>query len=114
MTEFAYRGNGAQVTWKHQAHEDKWYIDRKVENHDAIAEHCQAVRNDGGTKDIGGGRLVAQIPMELFYQANSGISHDGKYKGFMQADKDSREKLLSRFFQEDDVKIFMLNSNFKV
>ena len=114
MSEFGYGRDGAEITWKHQAHEDKWYIERKATNTKQLAEAAQRTRNDGGTKDIGDGRLVATIPEELFYQANSGLTHGGRYKGFMSADHESQEKLLSLFMQEPEIRIFMLNDNYRV
>ena len=114
MSEFGYSGSGAEIKWKHSPHEDKWYIERKATNTNQLAEAAQKTRNEGGTKDIGDGRLVATIPEELFYQANSGMTYGGKYKGFMSADHESQEKLLTQFMLEPEIKIFMLNSNYRV
>ena len=114
MSEFKYSGDGAEVTWKHSAHEDTWWVDRKAKYADQLAENARRVRNDGGTKDMGDGRLVATIPVEVFYQANTGMSHGGKYKGFLSADAETQEKLLSSFMLEDDVRIYMFNDNYRV
>lgn len=114
MTEFSYKGDGTRVTWKHAAHEDTWYVDRVAENADALAERAKRIRNSGGTRDLGDGKVVATIPTEVFYKAHVGLSHGGKYKGFMSCDHDTMEKLMSKFFLEDDVKIYMLNDNYRV
>ena len=112
--EFTVSDGITNVKWKHSAHEDKWYVDRQSVHHDAIAEAAQDTRRRGGTKNIEDGRLVATIPEDIFYSANRGLTHGGKYKGFMSADHESQEKLLSQFLLEDDVKIFCLNDNYRV
>ena len=114
MTDFTYTDGVTDVKWKHQAHEDKWYVEKKARNHDAIAEFAQDTRRRGGTETIDDQRVVATIPEEIFYSANSGLTHGGKYKGFMSADHESQEKLLTQFMLEDDVRIFMLNDNYRV
>ena len=114
MSEFKYSDGVTDISWKHQAHENKWYVDRKPRHHDALAEQARKVRNAGGTKTIEDGRVIATIPEDLFYQANNGITYGGKYKGFMSADHESQEKLLSLFMQEPEIRIFMLNDNYRV
>lgn len=114
MTEFTTTDGVTDVKWKHSAHEDKWYIERKARNHDALAEFAQDTRRRGGTETVEEGRLVATIPEDIFYSANSGLTHGGKYKGFLNADHESQEKLLTQFMLEDDVKIFCLNDNYRV
>lgn len=114
MSKFSYSDGVTDVTWKHSAHEDKWYVERKPKHHDAIAEQAQKVRNSGGTQTVSDSRIVATIPEDLFYAAHNGLTYGGKYKGFMSADSESQEKLLSQFMAEDEIKIFMLNDNYRV
>ena len=114
MSDLIYKDDTTSVEWKYQPHEDRLYVKRTANNHDAIARHAERVRNDGGTKDFGGGRLVATIPQEVFAAAQMGMSHNGKYKGFLNADKEMRERLMSQFLLEDDIKIFRLNDNYRI
>lgn len=114
MTEFSYTGEHAHVKWKHSAHEGKWYVKRTATNAKQLAEDAQRVRNEGGTKEIDGGRVIANIPVEVFMSAHKGLTHGGRYKGILGGDHDSREKMLSGFFLEDDIKIYMLNDNYRV
>ena len=114
MTEFTTTDGITDVKWKHQAHEDKWYIEKKARNHDAIAEFAQDTRRRGGTKTHDDQRVVATIPEEIFFSANDGLTYGGKYKGFMSADHDTQEKLLTQFMLEPEVRIFMLNDNYRV
>jgi hypothetical protein len=114
--DLQYQQDGVSVTWKYQPHEDKTYIKREVPKHihDGLAETAKTIRNSGGTKEKDGFRLVATLPLEMFTLANEGRTFDGKYKGFLNADRDSKQKLLSKFFLEPEVKIFMTNDNYKV
>ena len=112
--EFTYTDGITDVKWKHSAHEDKWHVERTSRNYTALAEAAQDTRRRGGTGNIEDGRLVATIPEDIFYSANRGLTHGGRYKGFMDADHESQEKLLTQFMLEDDVKIFMLNDNYRV
>ena len=66
--------------------------------HDSIAEKAKQVRNSGGTKEKDGFRLVATVPAEMFTMANAGQTFDGKYKGFLNCDKEMQQKMLSKFF----------------
>jgi hypothetical protein len=114
MTEFTTSDGITDVKWKHSAHEDRWYVERKARNHDAIAEFAQNTRRRGGTETKDDARVVATIPEDIFYSANRGLTHGGKYKGFLTADAESQEKLLTQFMLEDDIKIFMMNDNYRV
>ena len=111
-----YQGDGVAVTWKYQPSEGKTYIKREVPKiiHDTIAEKAQRVRNSGGTKEKDGFRLVATVPGEMFTLANEGRTFDGKYKGFLNCDKEMQQKMLSKFFLEPEIKIFLTNDNYKV
>ena len=111
-----YPGDGVAVTWKYQPSEGKTYIKREVPKiiHDTIAEKAQRVRNSGGTKEKDGFRLVATVPNELFTLANDGRTFDGKYKGFLNCDKEMQQKMLSKFFLEPEVKIFLTNDNYRI
>ena len=114
MSDFHYVENGTGVEWKHSAHEDKMYVRKYAANYDAVAELAQAVRNDGGTKDMDGFRMVATIPIEVFSAANDGRSHNGRYKGFLQLGAKDQQREFASFFQEEDIKPFMLNDNFRI
>ena len=111
-----YQQDGVSVQWKYQPHEDKTYIKREVPKivHDSLAETAQRIRNSGGTKEKDGFRLVATVPGELFTMANEGQTFDGKYKGFLNCDQEMQQKMLSKFFLEPEVKIFLTNSNYRV
>ena len=114
--DLQYQGDGVAVTWKYQPSEGKTYIKREVPKiiHDTIAEKAQRVRNSGGTKEKDGFRLVATVPGEMFTLANEGRTFDGKYKGFLNCDKEMQQKMLSKFFLEPEIKIFLTNDNYKV
>jgi ferredoxin-like protein FixX len=114
MSDVHYTGNGTGVQWKYSPHEEKMYVNRYSTDHDQIAERAQKIRNEGGTKEKGGFRLVATIPEEVFVAANSGFSHDGKYKGFLNCDHEMQQKMLSKFFLEEDIKIFLTNDNYRI
>ena len=111
-----YQQDGVAVTWKYQPHEGETYIQREVPKiiHDSIAEKAKQVRNSGGTKEKDGFRLVATVPGEMFTLANEGKTFDGKYKGFLNCDKEMQQKMLSKFFLEPEIKIFLTNDNYKV
>ena len=116
MSDIQYEQDGVSVKWKYQPSEDRLYVQREVPKiiHDTIAEKAQRVRNSGGTKEKDGFRLVATVPAEMFTMANEGQTFDGKYKGFLSCDKDMQQKMLSKFFLEPEVKIFLTNDNYKV
>lgn len=114
MSKFGYSDGVTDITWTHSAHEDKWYVERKATHHDTIAEQAKKVRNSGGTQTVSDSRVVATIPEDLFYAAHNGLTYGGKYKGFMSADHESQEKLLTQFMAEEEIKIFMLNDNYRV
>lgn len=114
MSDVSWRGNGTGVSWTYQPHEDRIYVNRTSTDHNQIAENAQRIRNGGGTKEIDGFRLVATVPEEVFVAANDGFSHDGKYKGFLNCDHEMQQKMLARFFAEDDIKIFLTNDNFRI
>jgi hypothetical protein len=50
----------------------------------------------------------------MFSMANDGQTFDGKYKGFLNCDKEMQQKMLSKFFLEPEIKIFLTNDNYKV
>ena len=114
--DLQYSGDGVSVTWKYSPSEDKTYIKREVPKiiHDSIAEKAKQVRNSGGTREKDGFRLVATVPAEMFTLANEGQTFDGKYKGFLNCDKDMQQKMLSKFFLEPEIKIFLTNDNYRV
>ena len=114
--DLRYGGDGVSVTWKYQPSEGKTYIKREVPKiiHDSIAEKAKQVRNSGGTREKDGFRLVATVPAEMFTMANEGQTFDGKYKGFMNCDKEMQQKMLSKFFLEPEIKIFLTNDNFRL
>ena len=114
--DLQYSGDGVSVTWKYQPSDGKTYIKREVPKiiHDSIAEKAKQVRNSGGTKEKDGFRLVATVPAEMFTMANEGRTFDGKYKGFLTCDKEMQQKMLSKFFLEPEIKIFLTNDNYKV
>ena len=114
--DLQYGGDGVAVTWKYQPSDGMTYIKREVPKiiHDTIAEKAQQVRNSGGTKEKDGFRLVATVPAAMFSMANEGQTFDGKYKGFLNCDKEMQQKMLSKFFLEPEVKIFLTNDNYKV
>ena len=114
--DLQYQGDGVSVQWKYQPSDGKTYIKREVPKiiHDTIAEKAQQVRNSGGTKEKDGFRLVATVPAEMFTLANDGRTFDGKYKGFLNCDKEMQQKMLSKFFLEPEIKIFLTNDNYKV
>ena len=114
--DLQYGGDGIAVTWKYQPSDGKTYIKREVPKiiHDSIAEKAQQVRNSGGTREKDGFRLVATVPGEMFTMANEGQTFDGKYKGFLNCDKEMQQKMLSKFFLEPEIKIFLTNDNYKV
>lgn len=114
MSDFSYQQDGTGVEWKYQPSEDRMYVRKYATNYNELAEKAKQVRNDGGTKEKGGFRMVATIPTEVFVAANDGRSHNGRYRGFLSGDADTQQKMLSKFFLEDDVKPFLLNDNFKV
>ena len=111
-----YGGDGIAVTWKYQPSEGKTYIKREVPKiiHDTIAEKAQQVRNSGGTQEKDGFRLVATVPSEMFTLANEGRTFDGKYKGFLTCDKEMQQKMLSKFFLEPEIKIFLTTDNYRI
>ena len=82
MSDLHYQQDGTGVEWKYQPSEDKMYVRKYAANYDAVAELAQKVRQEGGTKDVEGFRMVATIPVEVFSAANDGRSHGGRYKGF--------------------------------
>ena len=114
--DLQYQQDGVSVQWKYQPSDGKTYIKREVPKiiHDSIAEKAQQVRNSGGTKEKDGFRLVATVPAEMFTMANEGQTFDGKYKGFLTCDKEMQQKMLSKFFLEPEIKIFLTNDNYKV
>ena len=114
--DLQYQQDGVSVQWKYQPSDGKTYIKREVPKiiHDTIAEKAQQVRNSGGTKEKDGFRLVATVPAAMFSMANDGQTFDGKYKGFLNCDKEMQQKMLSKFFLEPEVKIFLTNDNYKV
>ena len=114
--DLQYAQDGVSVTWKYQPSEDRTYIKREVPRHihDAIAERAKQARNSGGTKEKHGFRLVATVPTEMFTMANEGQTFDGKYKGFLNCDKEMQQKMLSKFFLEPEVKIFLTNDNYRI
>ena len=114
--DLQYQQDGGSVQWKYQPSDGKTYIKREVPKiiHDTIAEKAQQVRNSGGTKEKDGFRLVATVPAEMFTMANEGQTFDGKYKGFLTCDKEMQQKMLSKFFLEPEIKIFLTNDNYKV
>ena len=114
--DLQYQCDGVSVQWKYQPSDGKTYIKREVPKiiHDSIAEKAQQVRNSGGTKEKDGFRLVATVHAEMFTMANEGQTFDGKYKGFLTCDKEMQQKMLSKFFLEPEIKIFLTNDNYKV
>lgn len=116
MSDLKYEQDGVSVNWKYQPSEDRLYIQREVSKgvHDSIAENAKQVRNSGGTREKDGFRLVATVPAEMFTMANEGQTFDGKYKGFLNCDKDMQQKMLSKFFLEPEVKIFLTNDNYRI
>ena len=114
MSDYHYQQDGTGVEFKYQPSEDRMYVRRYAANYNELAEKALRVRNEGGTKEKGGFRMVATIPTEVFVSANDGRSHNGRYKGFLSGDADSQQKMLSKFFLEDDVKPFLLNDNFRI
>jgi hypothetical protein len=50
----------------------------------------------------------------VFSAANDGRSHDGRYKGFLQLGAKDQQREFASFFQEEDIKPFMLNDNFRI
>ena len=113
MSDLHYQQDGTGVEWKYQPSEDKMYVRKYAANYDAVAELAQKVRQEGGTKDVEGFRMVAAIPIEVFSAANDGRSTTGnRYKDFCNyLLKTSRGSLQN--FSEDDIKPFMLNDNFQ-
>ena len=111
-----YQQDGVSVQWKYQPSEDLLYVSREVPKiiHDTIAKKAQQVRNSGGTKEKDGFRLVATVPSEMFTLANEGRTFDGKYKGFLTCDKEMQQKMLSKFFLEPEIKIFLTNDNYRI
>ena len=69
MSKFSYSDGVTDVTWKHSAHEDKWYVERKARHHDAIAEQAQKVRNSGGTKTVSDSRVSGDHPRGSFLRS---------------------------------------------
>ena len=114
--DLQYQGDGVSVQWKYQPSEERLYVQREVPKviHDSIAEKAKQVRNSGGTREKDGFRLVATVPAEMFTLANEGRTFDGKYKGFLNCDKEMHQKMLSKFFLEPEIKIFLTNDNYKV
>ena len=114
--DLQYTHDGVSVEWRYQPIEGKTYIKREVPKiiHDTIAEKAQQVRNSGGTKEKDGFRLVATVPSEMFTLANEGRTFDGKYKGFLTCDKEMQQKMLSKFFLEPEIKIFLTNDNYRI
>ena len=116
MSYLKYTQDGISVDWKYQPSEDRLYVKREVPKviHDSIAENAKRVRNSGGTKEKDGFRLVATVPSEVFSMANDGQTFDGKYKGFLNCDAEMQQKMLSKFFLEPEVKIFLTNDNYRI
>ena len=114
--DLQYQCDGVSVQWKYQPSEERLYVQREVPKviHDSIAEKAKQVRNSGGTREKDGFRLVATVPAEMFTLANEGQTFDGKYKGFLNCDKEMHQKMLSKFFLEPEIKIFLTNDNYKV
>ena len=114
--DLQYTHDGVSVEWRYQPSEGKTYIKREVPKiiHDTIAEKALQVRNSGGTKERDGFRLVATVPSEMFTLANEGRTFDGKYKGFLTCDKEMQQKMLSKFFLEPEIKIFLTNDNYRI
>ena len=114
--DFQHTEDGVSVTWKYQPSDGMTYIKREVPKiiHDTVAEKARQIRNSGGTKDKDGFRLVATVPNELLNMANTGKTFGGKYKGFLNCDQEMQQKMLSKFFIEPEVKIFLTNDNYKI
>ena len=114
MSDLHYQQDGTGVEWKYQPSEDKMYVRKYAANYDAVAELAQRVRNDGGTKDVEGFRMVATIPIEVFSAANDGRSHNGKYKGFLQLAPRINSASSQSFSKRKTSSRFMLNDNFRI
>ena len=114
MKDLHYQQDGTGIEQKYSASEDKMYVRRYAANHDEIAEEVQKVRNAGGTKNKDDARVVASIPGEMLYAAEQGMTYGGRYKGILSADGETQQKLLAKFMLEPDIKIFMLNNNYRV
>lgn len=112
MSDFNYiTPEGTGFEWKYQPSEDKMYVRRYAANHNELAEKAKRVRDSGGTKTISDMRSVGEIPTEYLFMADTGRSFKGRYKGILSADSETQQKLLAKFIQEDEIKIFMYNKN---
>lgn len=115
MSDFNYiTPEGTGFEWKYSPHEDKMYVRRYAANHTELAEKAKRIRESGGTKTISDMRSVGEIPTEYLYMADVGKSFGGRYKGILSADAETQQKLLAKFIQEDEIKIFMYNKSFSL
>lgn len=105
---------GTGFEWKYQPSEDKMYVRRYAANHNELAEKAKRIRKAGGTKTISDNRSVGEIPTEYLFMAEQGRSFNGRYKGILSADADTQQKLLAKFIQEPEIKIFMFNDKFRL
>ena len=115
MSDYNYiTPEGTGFEWKYQPSEDRMYVRRYAANHNELAEKAKRIRKSGGTKTISDNRSVGEIPTEYLFMAEQGRSFNGKYKGILSADADTQQKLLSKFIQEPEIKIFMFNEKFNL
>ena len=105
---------GTGFQWKYQPHEDKMYVRRYAVGAKELAEKAKRIRDAGGTKTISDQRSVGEIPTEYLFMAEQGRSFNGRYKGILSADSQTQQKLLAKFIQEPEIKIFMYNDNFRL
>lgn len=104
---------GTGFEWKYQPSEDRMYVRRYAANHNYLAEKAKRIRKTG-TKTKDDARSVGEIPTEYLYMAELGRSFGGKYKGILSADAETQQKLLAKFIQEPEIKIFMHNDRFSL
>ena len=115
MSDYHYiTPEGTGFEWKYSPHEDRMYVRRYAANHKLLAEKAKRIRNAGGTKTISDNRSVGEIPTEYLFMADQGKSFGGRYKGILSADSETQQKLLAKFIQEPDIKIFMFNEKFSL
>lgn len=115
MSDYHYiTPEGTGFEWKYQPSEDRMYVRRYAANHNELAEKAKRIRESGGTKTISDMRSVGEIPTEYLYMADIGKSFGGRYKGILTADSETQQKLLAKFIQEDEIKIFMYNKSFSL
>ena len=114
MSDYDYitpEGTGFQ--WKYQPSEDRMYVRRYAANHNQLAQKAKQIRKTG-TKTKDDARSVAEIPTEYLFMAEQGRSFGGRYKGILSADAETQQKLLAKFIQEPEIKIFMFNDKFSL